>query len=135
MEERFRFVIEFKARVYKDPRGVESPEILARVRRLGEKVMEDNGRVLEVFKLIVTDLLLGDYYSSVLKLKLREKNEAQIILPVLPEMSPEDAEFFKALFTEPLKEEYREAKDNALNLFFSQFENPEIVKVELVSSQ
>jgi hypothetical protein len=127
MIKKFRFTIELKAQVHESPKGVESKEIFERVRRLAQNIAADEGMLIEMYKVIFLDLLLGDHYTEEINRRVKPKPEKELILPVASKMAPQDSEFFARLFPESAEENLRVDKDNVLNLFYSQFGHPEIV--------
>lgn len=131
MTEFFRFTIELKAQIHDAPMGVGQREVFERVRRLAQRIAQDKQMLTEVYKITFLDLLIGDYYSEMLHRKLMLKKEGEIILPLSTALEPEDASFFTKLFTEPIKEDSGETRDNAMNLLFSQFGNLVITDARL----
>lgn len=123
------FSIEMEASVKDSQSKGVNRELGERVRRLAQQVAADKEKMVEVYKITFLDLLLGDYYSDILRRKLRLKREKDIILPLAAEMDQTDSTFFHSLFEEPLDESISKAKNKTLNQLFSQFKNPTITDV------
>ena len=124
------FTVELKARVHDRPQGVEQRDIFERVQRLGQNIANDEKALIEVYKAIFFDLLFADYYSDVIRRKAKTRAEKQLILPNARKLSSQDSEFFARLFSKEAEEDLRLGKDNILDLFYSQFEDPEVMEVQ-----
>jgi hypothetical protein len=84
--------------------------------------------LIELYKVIFFDLLFGDHYSNEIRQRTNLKSEVELLIPVAQKMAPQDSEFFTWLLKEQ-EEDTGIDKDNVLNLFYSQFGNPEFVEV------
>ena len=128
MIKKFRFTVELKAQVHDSPKGVGQQEIFERVRRLGQNMTDDENALLEMYKAIFFDLIFGDYYSDEIRQSTNVKSEAELLKPVAQKMASRDSEFFNRLLMMS-EEDSGIDKDNVLSLFYSQFENPEVIDV------
>lgn len=129
MTVKLRFSIEMKASVQDTQSKGVNRELGERLRQLAQKVAADKEKMTEVYKITFLDLLLGDFYSDILRRKLKLKKEKAIILPVATEMNQKDSAFFKSLFEEPLDESLSTTRDITINHLFGQFKNPTITDV------
>jgi hypothetical protein len=134
MTKNFRFTVEIKAQVHDSPKGVESKEIFERVRQLAQNIAADEGMLIEIYKIIFLDLLLGDHYTEEINRRIKPKPEKELIIPAASKMAPQDSEFFTQLFPGNSEEALRVDKDDVLNLFYSQFGHPKIAEVCFESS-
>jgi hypothetical protein len=125
----FQFTVKLRAQIQDNPKGVKSKETFEKVRRLTQKIAADEGMLIEMYKVIFLDLLLGDHYTEEINQKLKPKLEKELILPVASKMAPQDSEFFTRLFPGNAEEALRVDKDDVMNLFYSQFGHPKIVEV------
>ncbi len=129
MTKRFRFTVEIKAQIHDSPKGVGQGETYEKVRWLAKSIADDEKALVEMYKVIFFDLLFGDYYSDDILIKTKPKTEKELILQVVNNLDAQDSAFFQELFIESQQKDFKVDKDNVLNLFDSQFGNPEIVKV------
>lgn len=129
MTTHFRFTIELKAQTCDTPTWMEYRETFARIRRLSQKIEADERMLAELYKAIFLDLLFGDYYSEILRSSLNPKSEDELILPAAFLLEPEDAAFFEQLLKNRQKGETEVDRDSLMNLFYSQFGNPEVIEV------
>jgi hypothetical protein len=125
----FQFTVKFRAQIQDNPKGAKSKDTFEKVRRLSQNIAADKEMLIEIYKVIFLDLLLGDYYTEEINRKVKPKPEKELILPAASKMSPRDSEFFTQLFPESAQEALRLDKDDVLNLFYSQFGKPKIVEV------
>jgi hypothetical protein len=125
----FQFTVKLRAQIHDNPKGAKSKETFEKVRRLAQNIAADEGMLIEMYKVIFLDLLLGDHYTEEINRRIKPKPEKELILPVLENMTPQDKAFFASLFPESAKEALRLDKDNVLNLFYSHFGNPKILEV------
>lgn len=130
MTKHFRFTLELKANIHDSPKGPGTREEFDRVQRLARRVSENDETLIEVYKITFFDLLFGDYYSDEINRRINPKAEKEFMLPVAEEMDPGDSAFFTEYFSQVSKGDSKVDRDNMLNLFYSQFEKPEIVEVQ-----
>ena len=124
----FQFTVRLRAQIQDNPRGVKSKETFEKVRRLAQVIAADEGMLIEMYKVIFLDLLLGDHYTEDINRRVKPKPEKELIIPAASKMAPQDSEFFTRLFPESAEENLRVDKDDVLNLFYSQFGHPKIVE-------
>jgi hypothetical protein len=124
-----RFIVELKVNIHESPKGVGSKEEFERIQRLGQIITTNDETLLDVYKITFFDLLFGDYYTDEINRRIKPKTEAEFILPAANKMDPQDSAFFTESFSEFPKEDSNVDRDNVLNLFYSQFGRPKIVKV------
>ena len=125
----FKFTVRLRAQIHDNPKAAKSKETFEKVRRLAQKIAADEGMLIEMYKVIFLDLLLGDHYTEEINRRVKPKPEKELILPVASKMASQDKAFFASLFPENAEEALRVDKDEVLNLFYSQFGHPKIVEV------
>ena len=125
----FQFTVKLRAQIQDNPKGAKSKETFEKVRRLSQNIAADKEMLIEIYKVIFLDLLLGDYYTEEINQKVKPKPEKELIIPASKKMAPRDSEFFTRLFPGNSEEALRLDKDDVLNLFYSQFGKPKIVEV------
>jgi hypothetical protein len=125
----FQFTVKLRAQIQDNPKGAKSKETFEKVRRLAQNIAADEGMLIEMYKVIFLDLLLGDHYTEGINRRIKPKPEKELIIPAASKMAPQDSEFFTRLFPENAEENLRVDKDDIMNLFYSQFGHPKIVEV------
>lgn len=125
----FRFTVELKANIHDKPKGPGTREEFDRIQRLAQRIAANDETLIEVYKITFFDLLFGDYYSDEINKRIKPKAEKEFMLPVAEEMGPEDSSFFAEYFSQVSEGNSNVDRDNVLNLFYSQFGKPKIVKV------
>ena len=125
----FQFTVKLRAQIQDNPKGAKSKETFEKIRRLAQNIVADEGMLVEMYKVIFLDLLLGDHYTEQINQRLKPKPEKELILPAASKMSPQDSEFFTRLFPENAEEFLRVDKDDVMNIFYNQFGHPKIVEV------
>ena len=124
----FQFTVKLRAQIQDNPKGAKSKETFEKIRRLAQNIAADEGMLIEMYKVIFLDLLLGDHYTEEINQRLKPKPEKELIIPPASKMAPQDSEFFTRLFPENVEEALRVDKDDVMNLFYSQFGHPKIVE-------
>lgn len=129
MTTHFRFIIELETKTGDSPAWLEYRETFAKIQRLSQQIAADKEMVKELYKAAFLELLFGDYYSETLHSKLNPKSEEELILPAALSLESGDTEFFEQLLRNRHENKEKVDKDSLMNLFYSQFGNPEIIDV------